>query len=251
MGEINVRIDNRASDQLRDIKVTRDYIMHPYGSVLIEFGNTKVICTATIEERVPYFLKGKGSGWITAEYSMLPASTGTRKVRDSSRGKVDGRTQEIQRLIGRSLRSVVDLKELGERAIWIDCDVIQADGGTRTASITGAFIAMSDAFTKLKEEGKIKRNPIKQYLAAISVGITKEGALLDLCYEEDHNAIVDMNIVMTGDNKFVEVQGTGERAAFSRKELDELLDLGEKGNKEIIAIQKEILNKDGGLEFDQ
>lgn len=244
-----MRIDNREFDELREIKITRDYIMHPYGSVLIEFGNTKVICTATVEERVPYFLKGTGSGWITAEYSMIPGSTGNRKVRDSTRGKVDGRTQEIQRLIGRSLRSVVDMKSLGERAIWIDCDVIQADGGTRTAAITGAFIAMVDAFTKLKEEGKIKAMPVKNYLAAISVGITGEGILLDLCYEEDHTAIVDMNIVMTGDNKFVEVQGTGERAAFSRDELNKLLELGEKGNKEIIKIQRDILSKDGGLEI--
>lgn len=244
-----MRIANREFDELREIKITRDYIMHPYGSVLIEFGNTKVICTATVEERVPYFLKGTGSGWITAEYSMIPGSTGNRKVRDSTRGKVDGRTQEIQRLIGRSLRSVVDMKSLGERAIWIDCDVIQADGGTRTAAITGAFIAMVDAFTKLKEEGKIKAMPVKNYLAAISVGITGEGILLDLCYEEDHTAIVDMNIVMTGDNKFVEVQGTGERAAFSRDELNKLLELGEKGNKEIIKIQRDILSKDGGLEI--
>ena len=244
-----MRIANREFDELREIKITRDYIMHPYGSVLIEFGNTKVICTATVEERVPYFLKGTGSGWITAEYSMIPGSTGNRKVRDSIRGKVDGRTQEIQRLIGRSLRSVVDMKSLGERAIWIDCDVIQADGGTRTAAITGAFIAMVDAFTKLKEEGKIKAMPVKNYLAAISVGITGEGILLDLCYEEDHTAIVDMNIVMTGDNKFVEVQGTGERAAFSRDELNKLLELGEKGNKEIIKIQRDILSKDGGLEI--
>lgn len=246
-----MRIDNREFDELREIKITRDYIMHPYGSVLIECGNTKVICTAMVEERVPYFLKGTGSGWITAEYSMLPGSTASRKVRDSTRGKIDGRTQEIQRLIGRSLRSVVDMKSMGERAIWIDCDVVQADGGTRTASITGAFIAMVDAFTKLKEEGKIKTMPVKNYLAAISVGITEDGEVLDLCYEEDHKAIVDMNIVMTGDNKFVEVQGTGEQAAFSRDELNKLLDLGEKGNKEIIKIQRDILNKDGGLGFDK
>lgn len=246
-----MRIDNREFDELREIKITRNYTMHPYGSVLIELGNTKVICTATVEERVPYFLKGTGSGWVTAEYSMLPGSTASRKVRDSTRGKIDGRTQEIQRLIGRSLRSVVDMKSMGEIALWIDCDVIQADGGTRTASITGAFIAMVDAFTKLKEEGKIKTMPVKNYLAAISVGIIEDGAVLDLCYEEDYKAIVDMNIVMTGDNKFVEVQGTGERAAFSRDELNKLLDLGEKGNKEIIKMQMDILNKDGGLEFDK
>lgn len=246
-----MRIDNRKFDELRKIKITRDYIMHSYGSVLIESGNTKVICTANFEERVPYFLKGTGSGWITAEYSMLPGSTSTRKVRDSSRGKVDGRTQEIQRLIGRSLRSVVDMKAMGEIALWVDCDVIQADGGTRTASITGAFIAMADAFNKLKLEGKIKSNPIKNYLAAISVGVSEDGPILDLCYEEDHKAIVDMNIVMTCDNHFVEVQGTGETNSFSRNELDELLDLGEKGNKEIIELQKELLKTIGGLDFER
>lgn len=236
-----MRIDNRSFDELRKIKITRNYTMHPYGSVLIESGNTKIICTAMFEERVPHFLKGTGSGWITAEYSMLPGSTLHRKVRDSSRGKIDGRTQEIQRLIGRSLRSVVDMKAMGERALWIDCDVLQADGGTRTAAITGAFIAMADAFKQLKEEGKIKVLPIKNYLAAISVGISKEGPLLDLCYEEDRKAIVDMNIVMTDKGEFVEVQGTGERNTFSREELNSLLDLGEKGNKEIIEMQKELL----------
>lgn len=246
-----MRIDNRRFDESRQVKITRDYIMHPYGSVLIEFGNTKVICTASFEERVPYFLKGTGSGWITAEYSMLPGSTISRKIRDSSRGKVDGRTQEIQRLIGRSLRSVVDLKAMGERALWIDCDVLQADGGTRTAAITGSFIAMADAFNKLKIEGKIKSIPIKDYLSAISVGVSEDGPLLDLCYEEDHNAIVDMNIVMTGDNRFVEVQGTGETNSFSRTELDDLLDLGEKGNKELILMQIELLKTIGGLEFER
>lgn len=246
-----MRIDNREFDKLRKIKITRDYIIHPYGSVLIECGNTKVICTAMFEEKVPYFLKGTGSGWITAEYSMIPASTISRKARDSSRGKVDGRTQEIQRLIGRSLRSVVDMKAMGERVLWIDCDVLQADGGTRTASITGAFIAMVDAFNKLKNEGKVKTIPIKNYLSATSVGIIKEGAVLDLCYEEDHKAIVDMNIVMTDDGRFVEVQGTGEMSAFSRYELNKLLDLGEKGNKEIIEMQKDILKEIGGLEFER
>lgn len=246
-----MRIDNRRFDELRDIKITRNYIMHSYGSVLIESGNTKIICTANFEERVPYFLKGKGSGWITAEYSMLPGSTARRKIRDSSRGKIDGRTQEIQRLIGRSLRSVVDMKAMGERALWIDCDVLQADGGTRTAAITGAFIAMVDAFQKLKDEGKVKKNPIKNYLAAISVGLTTEGGLLDLCYKEDYNAIVDMNIVMNGDNRFVEIQGTGETDSFSRDQLNELLDLGEKGNREIIEIQKEVLGDIGGLKFEE
>ncbi|MGO1469523.1 MAG: ribonuclease PH [Tissierella sp.] len=246
-----MRIDNRRFDQLRDIKISRNYIIHPYGSVLIESGNTKVICTANFEERVPYFLKGTGSGWITAEYSMLPGSTIKRKTRNSSRGKIDGRTQEIQRLIGRSLRSVVDMKAMGERALWIDCDVVQADGGTRTAAITGSFIAMVDAFYKLKAEGKIKKSPIKNYLSAISVGVTKEGNILDLCYKEDHNAIVDMNIVMTCDGKFIEIQGTGETDSFSRDELNKLLDLGEKGNKEIIEMEKEILEDVGGFQFEE
>lgn len=237
-----MRIDNRKFDELREIKITRDYMIHPYGSVLIECGNTKVICTAMFEEKVPFFLKGTGSGWVTAEYSMLPGSTINRKARDSSRGKIDGRAQEIQRLIGRCLRNVVDMKIMGERSLWIDCDVLQADGGTRTVSIIGAFIAMVDAFNKLKQEGQIKTMPIKDYLSAISVGIIEDGPVLDLCYEEDYKAIVDMNIVMTGNNKFVEIQGTGETNSFSREELDELLDLGEKGNREIIEIQRSILN---------
>ena len=187
---------------------------------------------------------------LPLEYSMLPGSTITRKARDSSSGKVDGRTQEIQRLIGRSLRTVVDMKSMGERALWIDCDVLQADGGTRTAAITGSFIAMADAFNKLKNEGKINTIPIKNYLSAVSVGIVEEGKVLDLCYEEDHKAIVDMNIVMTDDGRFVEVQGTGEMNSFSRDELNILLDLGEKGNREIIEIQKEMLKEMGGLEFE-
>lgn len=241
-----MRIDNRNYDELRDIKITRDYTMHPDASILIEMGKTKILCTAIFEDRVPHFLRGSGTGWITAEYSMLPGSTGNRKIRDSVRGRIDGRSQEIQRLIGRSLRSVVDMKAMGERALWIDCDVLQADGGTRTAAITGSFIAMVDAFNKLKDENKIKTLPIKNYLAAISVGVTEKGNLLDLCYEEDHNAIVDMNIIMTDDNNFVEIQGTGEMDTFSRDELNKLLDLGEKGNREIIELQKEILDKTGG-----
>lgn len=236
-----MRIDKREYDEIRRVNITRDYLVHPQGSVLMEMGNTKVICTVMIDERVPYFIKGTGSGWITAEYSMLPGSTGTRKVRDSSRGKVDGRTQEIQRLIGRSLRSVVDLNKLGERTIWVDCDVIQADGGTRTASITGSFVALIDALNKLKEEKKIEILPISNYISAISVGITQEGELLDLCYEEDSNAIVDMNIVMTEDKRIIEVQGTGEKHSFSREQLNKLLDLGEKGNMELIKIQKMVL----------
>lgn len=242
-----MRIDNRKFDQLREIKITKDYLMHPYGSVLMEMGNTKVICTATIEDRVPHFLKGSNQGWITAEYSMIPGSTGARKVRDSSRGRIDGRTQEIQRLIGRSLRSVVDMSKMGERTLWIDCDVIQADGGTRTASITGAFVAMVDAFYKLYQEEQIEVMPISNYLSAISVGIGNEGPILDLCYGEDHMALVDMNVVMTDDNRFVEIQGTGEEATFTREEFNLLLDLAEKGNKELIEKQKEVLGCIGQL----
>ena len=233
-----MRIDNRNFDELRPVKITRDYLMHPFGSVLIEMGNTKVICTAMIDEKVPPFLKGTGTGWITAEYSMLPASTNSRKVRDSVRGRIDGRTHEIQRLIGRSLRSVVDLSLMGERTLWIDCDVIQADGGTRTAAITGSFVAMIDAFDKLIKSEKITQSPIKDYLSAISVGLSDEGEILDLCYEEDHKALVDMNVVMTGNGEFVEVQGTGEECTYTRAQLNNLLDLAEKGNRELIQLQK-------------
>ena len=242
-----MRIDSRQIDELRNVKIRRNYLLHPFGSVLIEMGNTKVICTAMIEENIPRFLKGTNSGWITSEYSMLPASTNRRKVRDSTRGKVDGRTQEIQRLIGRSLRSVVDLSKIGERTIWIDCDVIQADGGTRTAAITGSFVAVVDALHKLYEEKKISRIPISNYLAAVSVGVTDEGPLLDLCYEEDHKALVDMNIVMNDKNEFVEIQGTGEESTFTREELNRILDLGEKGIEELIDIQKETLGEIGLL----
>ena len=238
-----MRIDNRQYDEKRPVKITTDYLMHPYGSVLIEMGNTKVICTAMVDERVPHFLKGSGSGWVSSEYSMLPASTHTRKIRDSIRGRIDGRNQEIQRLIGRSLRSVIDLKKLGERTIWLDCDVIQADGGTRTASITGAYIALVNACEKLFNNGSIKEFPITGYVSAISVGVIKDGVVLDLCYQEDHRAFVDMNIVMGDNGKFVEVQGTGEDGNFSRAELNQLLDLGQKGNAELIEMQKEILGE--------
>lgn len=242
-----MRIDNRQFDELREVKITRDYLLHPFGSVLIEMGNTKVICTAMIDEKVPPFLKGTNKGWITSEYSMLPASTITRKVRDSTRGRIDGRTQEIQRLIGRALRSVVDLSKVGERTIWIDCDVIQADGGTRTAAITGSFVALVDALHKLYEKGQISSIPISSYLAAISVGIGEMGPILDLCYEEDHKALVDMNVVMTDKNEFVEIQGTGEETTFTRGELNDLLDLAEMGIRKLVQVQKDVLGDIGKL----
>lgn len=239
-----MRIDGRKNDQVRHTKVIRNYIKHAEGSVLIEVGDTKVICTASIEDKVPPFLKGTGEGWITAEYNMLPRSTATRKVRDIARLKLDGRTMEIQRLIGRALRSVVDLKALGEKTIWIDCDVIQADGGTRTTSITGAFIALVDAVNKIHKQKSFKVYPIRNFVCATSVGIVGEEKLLDLCYEEDSNAKVDMNIIGTDDGQFVEIQGTGEEAPFTRSELNEILDLGEKGIKQMIQLQKDCLKMD-------
>lgn len=237
-----MRHDGRQHDELRPITFDLDFISHPEGSVLITAGNTKVICNASVEDRVPPFLRGGGKGWITAEYSMLPRATNQRTIRESSKGKISGRTMEIQRLIGRALRAVVDLEKLGERTIWIDCDVIQADGGTRTASITGAFLAMAIAIGKLIKAGTIKTNPITDFLAAISVGIDKEqGILLDLNYEEDSSAEVDMNVIMTGSGRFVELQGTGEEATFSREDLNGLLGLAEKGIQELIDKQKEVL----------
>ncbi|CAM4263283.1 ribonuclease PH [Bacillus subtilis] len=237
-----MRHDGRQHDELRPITFDLDFISHPEGSVLITAGNTKVICNASVEDRVPPFLRGGGKGWITAEYSMLPRATNQRTIRESSKGKISGRTMEIQRLIGRALRAVVDLEKLGERTIWIDCDVIQADGGTRTASITGAFLAMAIAIGKLIKAGTIKTNPITDFLAAISVGIDKEqGILLDLNYEEDSSAEVDMNVIMTGSGHFVELQGTGEEATFSREDLNGLLGLAEKGIQELIDKQKEVL----------
>ena len=239
-----MRQSGRKNDQLRHTKITRNYIKHAEGSVLIEVGDTKVICTASIEENVPPFLKGSGEGWSTAEYNMRPRSTGTRKPRDISRLKVDGRTMEIQRLIGRALRSVIDLKSLGERTIWIDCDVIQADGGTRTTSISGAFIALVDAINKLHKQKPFEVYPVRKFLCATSVGIVDNQKLLDLCYEEDSKAKVDMNVVATDEGEIVEVQGTGEEAPFSRSELNELLDLAEKGIKQMVQIQKEALKMD-------
>lgn len=226
------------NNEIRQTKITKDYLLHSDGSVLIETGLTKVICTAMVEESVPRFLRDQGKGWITAEYAMLPAATQTRFRRERSKSNISGRTQEIQRLIGRALRAVVDLDQLGERTIWIDCDVIQADGGTRTASITGAYIALSNAIEKLMLEGVLEKNPMIDYLAATSVGIVNGETLLDLCYEEDSNADVDMNVVMTGAGKFVEVQGTAEKSAFTREELNEFLILAEKGIKDLILEQK-------------
>ena len=239
-----MRIDNRKKDQLRRVKVTRNYTKYAEGSVYIEVGDTKVLCNVSIEDKVPPFLKGSGEGWITAEYNMLPRSTATRKPRDISRLKIDGRTMEIQRLIGRALRSVVDLKALGEKTIWIDCDVIQADGGTRTTSICGAFVALVDAMNKLHKQKPFKVYPIRKFLCATSVGIVGEEKLLDLCYEEDSIARVDMNVIGTDEGEFVEIQGTGEEAPFNRAELNELLDLAEKGIKQMIQLQKDCLKMD-------
>ena len=235
------RLDGRKSWSLRPVKMTRHYIKHAEGSVLIEMGDTKVICSASVEERVPPFLRNTGKGWITAEYGMLPRSTHTRSSRESSTGRASGRTFEIQRLIGRSLRSVADLNGFGERTIWIDCDVIQADGGTRTASITGAYVALVDALRKMVKEGKIERMPIKDSVAAISVGKVAGHIVLDLNYEEDSRAEVDMNIVMTGQGGFVEIQGTAEGAVFSKKEMDALVRVAQKGIQELTRIQKKVL----------
>ena len=239
-----MRKDGRKNDELRPVKITRNFIKPPEGSVLIEVGLTKVICTASIEERVPPFLRDKGRGWVTAEYGMLPRATSTRTTRESSSGRVGGRTHEIQRLIGRSLRAVVDLEALGERTVWIDCDVIQADGGTRTASITGAYIALVDAMHYAVRNGIIERTPVKDYLSAVSVGIVEGEPLLDLCYEEDFKAEVDMNIVMTGSGKYVEIQGTAEGEPYTREALDRLLDLAGKGIKELVEIQKSVIDED-------
>ena len=235
------RSGGRAPDQLRPIRITRRYTMHAEGSVLIEFGNTRVLCTASVEEKVPPHKRGSGEGWVTAEYGMLPRSTHTRSDREAARGKQSGRTQEIQRLIGRSLRAVFDLKALGERTLQIDCDVIQADGGTRTAAITGAWVAAHDAVGTLLAAGKIAASPITGAVAAVSVGIVQGQPLLDLEYVEDVACDTDMNVVMTGAGHYVEVQGTAEGAAFSRREMDQLLALAEKGIAELVLQQQESL----------
>lgn len=240
-----VRGDGRRRDQTRPVKITRDFIKHAEGSVLIEMGGTKVICTASVEEKVPPFLRDKGRGWVTAEYAMLPRATHERTSREAVKGKQGGRTLEIQRLVGRALRAVVDMGEMGERTIWIDCDVIQADGGTRTASITGSFVALADAFMVLKRKNLIKKRPLIDYLAAISVGKVGEEVMVDLAYAEDSLADVDMNLVMTGRGRFVEVQGTAEQASFDKKDLDEFLDLGWNAIQELVSLQKEMI---GNLE---
>jgi len=236
-----MRNDSRQPNELRDVNITTNVNKHAEGSVLIQFGDTKVICTASVEERVPPFMKGQGKGWVTAEYSMLPRATHSRNQREANRGKLSGRTMEIQRLIGRALRSVVDLQALGERTITLDCDVIQADGGTRTTSITGAFVALVLAIEHISKSHKFAAYPITDYLASVSVGIIDETAMLDLNYEEDSRAKVDMNVVMTGNGKFVEVQGTGEEAPFSRTELNDLLALSEHGIQQLIIAQKQAL----------
>ncbi len=232
-----MRNDGRAFDRLREIKTTRGFLNNPEGSVLFEMGETRVICTATVEEGVPKFMKDTGQGWVTAEYAMIPAATDTRTTRD----RTSGRTFEIQRLIGRSLRAITDLKGFGERTIRIDCDVIQADGGTRTASITGSFVALFDAFCSLKKKGTIVNIPVKDMVAAISVGIVRGDILLDLTYLEDSVADVDMNVVMTGDGLVVEIQGTAEEVPFSRDQMEKMIDLAEKGIRELLAKQKEAL----------
>jgi len=237
----HVRPGQRAADALRPVKITRQYTMHAEGSVLIEFGHTKVLCTASVEEKVPPHKRGSGEGWVTAEYGMLPRATHTRSDREAAKGKQSGRTQEIQRLIGRSLRAVFDLKALGERTISLDCDVLQADGGTRTAAITGAFVAAQDAVSQLIGEGRLVASPIRDHVAAISVGILAGRPLLDLEYVEDSACDTDMNVVMTGAGHYVEVQGTAEGVAFTRKEMDALLALAEQGIGELVRLQKHAL----------
>lgn len=240
---LKLREDGRKVDSLREIKITKDFNLYAEGSVLIEFGNTKVICTASVSEKVPPFMRGQGKGWLTAEYSMIPRATGERNQRESAKGKLSGRTMEIQRLIGRALRTAVDLDKLGERTITIDCDVIQADGGTRTTSISGGFIALALAVKKLMKDRVLNVNPIVSNVAAISVGIIRGTPMLDLMYTEDSAAEVDMNVVMNGKGEFVEVQGTGEEATYTRKELNELIDLAEVGIKEIIRLQNEVIGE--------
>ncbi|MAM69920.1 MAG: ribonuclease PH [Gammaproteobacteria bacterium] len=237
----SVRPSGRAADQLREISITRNYTKHAEGSVLVEFGDTKVLCTASVEDNVPRFLKGKGQGWVTAEYGMLPRSTGSRMDREAARGRQSGRTQEIQRLIGRALRAAVDLRQLGENTIKLDCDVIQADGGTRTASITGACVALVDALAVMQERGMIKQSPLQQMIASVSVGIVQGVAVLDLDYREDSTAETDMNVVMTDKGGFIEVQGTGEDGEFSVDELQQMITLAQAGIGDLLAAQQKAL----------
>lgn len=237
-----IRPSQRANNQLRDVEIIRHYTKHAEGSVLVKFGDTHVLCTASVEEKVPGFLKGKGQGWVTAEYGMLPRSTGSRMDREAAKGKQSGRTQEIQRLIGRSLRAIIDLEKLGERSIHMDCDVIQADGGTRTASITGAYVALHDAITTLLASGKITESPLKQSVAAISVGVYKGLPVLDLDYIEDSDCDTDMNVVMTTDGGFVEIQGTAEGEPFCRDAMNAMLELAAHGIAQLINKQNEVLS---------
>ena len=238
----NLRPSARANNQLRDIEIIRKYTKHAEGSVLVKFGDTHVLCTASVDEKVPGFLKGKGQGWVTAEYGMLPRSTGSRMDREAAKGKQSGRTQEIQRLIGRSLRAIIDLEKLGERSIQIDCDVIQADGGTRTASITGAYVALADAINHLLKIGKLQNSPLKQAVAAISVGVYKGQPVLDLDYIEDSDCDTDMNVVMTAGGGFVEIQGTAEGEPFDRAAMNAMLDLAAHGIGQLVIKQQEALN---------
>ncbi len=239
-----MRKDGRKPDELRPVTIERNFTKFAHGSVLIKFGDTKVICTASVDESVPLHKKNSGQGWVTAEYSLLPGSTCKRAIRESARGKVNGRTQEIQRLIGRSLRAIVSLSALGERTIWIDCDVIQADGGTRVAAITGGYVALVDAINRLKKSGEISEIPLLGSVAAVSVGIVNDVSMLDLCYEEDIAAKVDMNIVITGDGKYVELQGTGEQDTFTDGELSTMISQAKKGINQLTRIQKEALEKE-------
>jgi ribonuclease PH len=236
-----MRLDGRKTTQLRPVKITPSYIKTADGSVLIEMGDTKVICTAKLEERVPQFLRNSGKGWITAEYGMLPGSSQVRIGRESARGRIGGRTHEIQRLIGRSLRAIADLKGLGERTVWIDCDVIQADGGTRTASITGAYVALVEAVRRWLDKGLIMQDPVEDSVAAVSIGIVEGKILLDLCYEEDSKADVDMNLVMTGSGKFIEVQGTAESSPFTKRQMERMADIAQQGIKLLLKEQKRII----------
>jgi len=242
MQSSNLRPSQRANNQLRNVEIIRHYTKHAEGSVLVKFGDTHVLCTASVEEKVPGFLKGKGQGWVTAEYGMLPRSTGSRMDREAAKGKQSGRTQEIQRLIGRSLRAIIDLEKLGERSIHMDCDVIQADGGTRTASITGAYVALHDAISTLLKSGKLTESPLKQGVAAISVGVYKGTPVLDLDYIEDSDCDTDMNVVMTADGGFVEIQGTAEGEPFTRDAMNAMLDLAAHGIKQLIIKQNEALS---------